>query len=73
MGSEGTAANYGRLDLWLIDNGYSKNSKEYKKNPNIMFQKKILSSPKKKKKNPWFWSGSLEHKCTQGGPGRKNQ
>ena len=51
------------------DNGYPKNSKEYQKNPNIMLQKKNLS---KKKKKPWFWSSSLEHKCTQGGPGRKN-
>ena len=33
----------------------------------------IQKIAKKKKKLPWFWSGSLEHKCTQGRPGRKNQ
>ena len=47
----------------------SKKSKRVSKNPNNIYVIKKI----KTKNVPWFWSGSLEHRCTQGGPDSKNQ
>ena len=70
MSSEGTA-DYSTLDLWLnkimgIQEKFKRVSKKSKYN---VSKKKNLS---KNKNLPWILSGSLERKCTQGGPGRKN-
>ena len=68
MTGSDTAADYDTLDLWLNKIMGIQKFKRISENPNIYVSKENL-----KKKLPWFWSGSLEHKCTQGRPGRKNQ
>ena len=73
MTGSDTAADYNTLDLWLNKVMGIQKFKRISENPNIYVSKENLKKKKKKKKLPWFWSRSLEHKCIQGRPGRKNQ